>query len=292
MSQKPGIFTMPAEQYHADPCDAPSLSCSVAKILLTQSPLHAWMAHPKLNPDYRPDEDSRFDLGSAAHDALLENGTGKIVFIDAADWRTKAAKEQRDEARANGKLPVLAKYEKPLASMVDEAREAIERSELKGIFQQGKPEQVVIWKEGIIWCRARLDWLTLDKTVILDYKTTESAEPEAFIRRLAGMSYDVQHSFYRRGVAKTTNTLRPAFVFLAQEIEDPYACSLVSLSSAYEQVANEKVRWAIEKWRKCLETDEWPGYPTKICYAEPPQWALAEHEAMLIERGDVFGERA
>src|SRR6266571_488600 len=76
----PGIYTLTAEQYHADPAPTASLSSSVASILLDQSPLHAWLAHPRLNHSYvREDANSRFDLGSAAHMMLLERREDKIV---------------------------------------------------------------------------------------------------------------------------------------------------------------------------------------------------------------------
>jgi len=59
--------------YHLDKSNnPPSLSRSVAHILLTQTPYHAWLAHPRLNPDYMPDEDSKFDIGTATHAMLLE----------------------------------------------------------------------------------------------------------------------------------------------------------------------------------------------------------------------------
>ena len=41
---EPGIHNLSAEVYHADPCVKPSLSSSIANVLLQQSPLHAWMA--------------------------------------------------------------------------------------------------------------------------------------------------------------------------------------------------------------------------------------------------------
>ena len=129
-----GIHTISAEEYHADPCESPSLSSSLASALLNQSPRHAWMQHPELNPDYRPEENSRFDLGSAAHALLLEGNQAKIAIIEADDWRTKKAKEERDTARENGLLPVLAKHDFALKAMVKAAREFIETTELKGLF--------------------------------------------------------------------------------------------------------------------------------------------------------------
>lgn len=73
------LQTMSAEAYHQDPAPQPSLSSSIAKILLDQSPRHAWLAHPKLNPNYVAEEDSRFDIGTAAHVMMLERDSSRIV---------------------------------------------------------------------------------------------------------------------------------------------------------------------------------------------------------------------
>jgi len=282
-----GIHTISAEAYHADPCDEPSLSSSMVSVLLNQSPRHAWMQHPKLNPDYQSEENSRFDLGSAAHALLLEGNQAKIAVIDAEDWRTKKAKEERDTARENGLLPILTKHDFALKAMVKAAREFIDTTELKGIFDAGKPEQTIIWQEQEIWCRARPDWLTNDYKIILDYKTTDSAAPEVFIRQIPRMGYDLQSEFYTRGIYRLFN-LMPVFIFLAQEIDPPYACSLVSLSNAYRDIADAKVERAIQLWSDCLSTGNWPSYNPAIHYAEAPIWLLAQHEAEFIKNEKIL----
>ena len=78
-----GIVNLTAEQYHSDPCPTASLSSSIANILLDQSPLHAYLAHSRLNLQYEREESSRFDLGSAAHMMLLERREDKIVRVQA-----------------------------------------------------------------------------------------------------------------------------------------------------------------------------------------------------------------
>lgn len=281
MIDTPGIYAMSAQEYHSDPVILPSLSASVASILLTQSPRHAALAHPRLSLAYQPDEDSRFDLGSAAHALLLENDGSKVCVIEAADWRTKDAKAKRDEARANGLFPILAKHNFAVTAMVKAAREFIETTELAGIFTRGKPEQTVIWHSGNAWCRARLDWFTDDRAVILDYKTTESAQPEQCIRQITRMGYDLQAEFYCRGLTDLRSGSTPAFVFLFQEITPPYACSLVSLSNAFREVGQRKMLAAIDLWDHCITKGQWPGYSTQIHYAEPAAWQIAEIEAQL-----------
>jgi hypothetical protein len=101
----PGIYNLTAENYHADPAPVASLSSSIANILIDQSPLHAYLAHPRLNLRYQREEDSRFDLGSAAHMMLLERREDKIVRVQAKDWRTNAAKDARAAAQATGSTP-------------------------------------------------------------------------------------------------------------------------------------------------------------------------------------------
>lgn len=279
---KPGIYSLPSEQYHADPCAVPSLSNSIAKALLDQSPMHARMAHPKLNPAHRPDENSRFDLGSAAHAVLLEGNQSKVCVIDAADWRTKDAKAKRDEARANGLLPILAKHDSAIKRMVKAAQDFISASPLRGVWKAGKPEQTVIWEDEGVTCRAMMDWLTDDRKLILDYKTTDSAHPDVFGRQIARMGYDMQAAFYTSGIIAQGYD-EPRFVFLAQEIEPPHACSLVELHSSYMEIAHAKYTRAVSLWRECMTRNQWPAYPTTITTALPPVWAMAKHESELLE---------
>lgn len=291
MSLQPGIHSIPMAEYLADPCERPSLTASVANCLLTRSPAHARMMHPRLYPGFERDDESRFDLGSAAHALLLEGDASAIEFIAANDWRTNAAKEARDAARAAGKLPVLNKYEGSLRKMVEVAKEAIAQSEFAGIWQHGRPEQTIIWQEDGVTCRCRPDFMRKDRTILLDYKTSESAEPGFFIRQIPRIGYDVSAAFYLRGVEALgqyegatqdeAGHRYPVYVFLAQEIEPPFACSLVALGEAYKAIADAKVEKAIALWRDCLKRDRWPAYDLRLHYAEPTSWQLAEFEAEM-----------
>lgn len=286
------INEMPMEEYQADVVTAePSLSSGLANILLTQSPRHAMLAHPRLNPHYQREEDSRFDLGSAAHCLLIERNAAPIVWCEFDDWRTKAAREARDEARARRKLPVLAHFKEPLMAMVRTAYEFIQASELAGILDTGTAEQSIFWREAGVWCRCRPDMISKDRSVILDYKSTTDAEPETFIRQIGRMGYAVQAELYSRGVlqgdaasagvgARQSGVARLGnqFVFLAQEITAPYACSLIGLSEAYKEVARVKVDRALRLWSECMKNQLWPAYDSRIRYAEPAALELAAIE--------------
>jgi hypothetical protein len=273
----PGIYNLTAENYHADPAPTASLSSSIAHILLEQSPLHAWLAHPRLNPNFERETDSRFDLGSAAHMMLLERREDRIVRVQADDWRTKAAKEQRDAAQAEGKYAVLERQYVDILHMCTAAQDFLLTTELSDLLATGTPEQTILWQEGEMWCRARPDLLSADRRVCLDYKSTASAAPDFIAKQLGRMGYDLQAEFYLRGL--TAVWCDAAFVFLFQEITPPYACSLISLSNTFREVGKLKVARAMRLWEMSITTNNWLGYTSKILYVEPKPWDAAELEA-------------
>ena len=165
MRLTPGIHDISAEQYHADPCDEPSLSASVAKILCTKTPAHARLAHPRLSHLEPKPPTPAMDLGSAVHALVLQPEIAEemILMVEETSWRTKMAKEQRDWARANDRVPLLSHVFDTAMEMSEAARRQIDRHPT-GIFQDGHSEQTLIWQEegDGIWCRSRADWLRSD----------------------------------------------------------------------------------------------------------------------------------
>lgn len=284
MIDAPGIYTMDMAAYQSDPVIVPSLSSGIAKLLVTRSPLHAWTAHPRLNPNYQSEESSKFDLGSAAHALLLE-GEDRMCVVDAADWRSKAAKDARDQARADGKYPMLAHQVPAVYAMREAATAAIAANpDLSGMtLGLGNAEQVIVWQEGSAWCRIRPDWLSDDRLLQIHYKTTDaSARPDQWIRTMMGMSADIEIAMYARGNRATGGPERAQSVFLVQEVSEPYACSFPALDPAFLALATEKFDAAVKLWGDCLATGNWPGYPKRTCWLEPPAWAAtqwAEHAA-------------
>lgn len=264
--------------YHADTdCEVPSLSRSVASILCKQTPLHAWTAHPRLNPDYAAKEAAHFDIGSVAHDLLLR-GLEAAEVIDADSWRTAAAQDARDAARKAGKVPLLTKDWERVNTMVRVARVQLEQHDADPpMFTDGMAEQTVMWQEAPgVWCRALVDWLRNDRVTIDDYKTTgKSADPRAWTRSMFDNAGDIQAAFYARGVQKLTG-VRPTFRFCVQETTPPFALSVITPSADVLELANAKVDTAINIWARCLKANRWPGYGATVVTAELPSWEATQ----------------
>lgn len=273
---QPGIYRdFPESAYFADPCPMPSLTQSIAKIILDRSPLHAWHAHPALNPDYRHDDDTKFDVGNIAHKLMI--GRGKdIVVVEFDDWRTKAAKEAREHASSTGKLGVLGKHYARAERMVAAAREQLELRGLGHLFRDGDGEVVLAWRDGDIWCRQLVDWLGANNTGFVDYKTTDmSVAPQNLGRMMVNAGWDVQAAFAERGLdALDPDTIGfRHYLFVVQETEHPHCLSIVEMMPDVMTMGHKKISYAIERWSECMAADLWPGYPTEIVRPEYPGWA-------------------
>lgn len=298
MIDKPGIYAgLSMDDYLADPVPSISLSSGVAHTIDTQSPLHAWFC-TKLNPNYVADTSKEADIGSVAHDVLLEGGTDRIVIIDPVDypsqpkkkgeagsipkgWTNGAIRAARDAARAAGKYPILKDDSAAVTELVAKARDFVDRSEFRGIFERAEAELTLLWQEGPIWLRARPDLLANDRSVCLHVKTTKgSVNPKAFERIVDSCGYDFSLMFYARGLAdlEQDRGARTHHVILAIEQEPPFACALFDLDPAKASIASGRVGRAIDTWAKCIASGNWPGYTTRIHSLEPKPWHLAEEE--------------
>ncbi|MDP8997743.1 MAG: PD-(D/E)XK nuclease-like domain-containing protein [Pseudomonadota bacterium] len=274
MITEPGIYSLPAEQYHADPCPEPSLSGSVAIPLVHRSPRHAWYSHPRLNPRPAREESKRLDFGSAAHKMVLGEGAD-IEVIDADNYTTKAARESRDLAREAGRIPLLTADYEIVCAMTKVAHETL--SACWKPLSTGKAEQAMIWQEKGAWCRGMVDWLSDDLTLVLDYKTVgASANPTDVERHLFDQDYHLKAAFYERGLnvldPNKANIGRRGFYFMFQEIEPPYCCSLLQISEGGMTIGRKQITFAIRQWADCMKTNIWPGYPLVPHTASVPPW--------------------
>jgi hypothetical protein len=277
---KSGIHQgIPSATYHADCADEPSLSSSIAKLLLERPPYWAWAAHPKLNPEWKPAEPkAAFDIGSSAHALLLENGKD-IMVIAADNWLTKDAKAKRDDARGLGFTPVLTKeYEKTQ----EMSRIATEFLASYGIDVSNTDNECTMIAEvdGVL-CRTRADIFMPNR--IIDYKTT-GLSLDVFNKQASKFGYDLQAAMYMR-VAQELGE-KCEWLFLVQETVAPYPVQLFRPTLEFLEVGKRKFAQALSIWRDCILTDEWEGYPRDIQLLDAMPWDLndlnQEHEDNLL----------
>ncbi|MEE8663465.1 MAG: PD-(D/E)XK nuclease-like domain-containing protein [Acetobacter sp.] len=281
--ENPGVYDMPEAIYHADPCQEPSLSNSIARVLLDQSPMHAHYAHPRLNLEREPFEvTSVMEFGTALHKLLLGKGA-VIVEVKADDYRTKLAKEVRDAARESGSVPLLSEAYERVHICADSVLEQMkQREDCAEFFAPGRSEAVMIWRKGDIWCRGMVDRLPDDpKAPIFDVKSTGmSANPIEWDRRMV-KAYRTQDRFYAQGSKILRGATPQPMRFIVAEMKAPFAVSVLTPAPSLQSLADEDVARAQKIWGDCLKKDEWPGYP-HTAHIEAPNWLLREAEEQAL----------
>ena len=279
---EPGFYRMTAEAYHADPC--PSVSSSFIKTLLSESPLHAARQHPRIGEPVEQDDDKKFDVGTVAHSYMIGEGIEPAV-IDAPDYRTKAAREERDQALDDGRQPILAHQYERVVAMVDAALDQIDRSDTPQAFREGAGEIVMIWREGNMWARAMCDWLCPDH-LICDLKTSDmSSNPNGLDRRIDNQEWHIQREWYARGYHALTGK-RPAFKFFALEAKPPHCLTICEIGPAAQDMGRREIERALSKIRWCMASGYWPAYPLRTVTVDLPAYAEARRLQREMEEAD------
>lgn len=283
MTYAAGIYRdMDARTYQADPCELPSLNQSIIPALVDRSPYHAAYKHPRLNPygDALQASLAQY-FGEAVHRIALGRGR-EISPIRYRDYRDASARDARDMAIANNRIPVL---EHELVRARDVAHVLIAAIERACEGHPYETEVVLLWKErtmyGEIWCRAQLDVWCPALSLILDPKALRiAATPDGFGRAAGDAGYDIQAVMYGRGVDQLLPEHRDRIRFANLVVENypPYAVRAFAPGTNTRYVAERQVAKAMELWAKCLHHHDWPGYPTEIEPYETP----AFHQNRII----------
>lgn len=268
------ILDMPDRVYHADPCEVPSLTQSIAYTLVCESPAKAYLAHPKLGNAPRKVTDE-MEMGQAAHAMILGVGAS-IVVIDADSYKGKHAQEMAAIAREAGKVPLLAAKHALLEVAV-----GVIRTKLcaLGVRLDGQSEVSVFWEETAsdgtpVQCRARFDHLIAPR--ILDVKWTADANPNVLPRHMVDFGYDIQDAAYRSALRAVMPELagREDMTFLFCEKTAPHAVTPVQCAGSMRQLGEIKWRRAVDLWAQCLTSGVWPDYVTEPVRLEAPTWEL------------------
>lgn len=281
-----GVYDIDALRYHADLLRPEvTLSSTLARLVLNRSPLHAWTAHPRLNPDWESSDRKTFDIGRAAHRAVLGKGGAYLAYPSEVldkngNATTGAAKEWAAQVRADGGTPLKADEVDQIGQMADAVRRRL--AAMKIVFDPARSELSAVAPVDGVWCRAMLDNAPTDPRLPLyDLKSTEDASPEAVIRSVVNYGYQVQSAFYLDAwKAATGEDRRFRFVFV--EKAPPYEVAVVELhddpnsDADWMLTARSMAGEARRIWGECLTTKIWPGYPAKVAVLGAPPWYEAK----------------
>jgi PDDEXK-like domain of unknown function (DUF3799) len=271
------VDDMPHDEYLAHP----ALSASGAKTLIRPGG-PARFAHERAHgePPRRA-----FDVGHAVHAAVLGVDPGTDVVLctpktgdpyPAEDYKTASAREHRDAIRAAGRIPVLA-ADITLAENMATALRAHPIAARLLHPDTGRAEVSLFWHdpEYGVDRRARVDWLrTADRTgrlILVDYKTCESAAPDAVDRAIGNYGYHLSAAWYRDLIIGLGLATSVPVLLVFQEKTPPHLVHVVEVGPEWLALGHEETRRALTIFRECTDSGRWPGYE-EITVSTPPRW--------------------
>lgn len=292
----PGVYALPVAEYHA----RTELSSTGARKLLPPS-CPALFDHWRRNGQASKAE---FDFGHAAHRLVLGVGE-EIAEIEANDWRSSKTRDEADEHRAAGRIPLLSKDVSTVYQMAQQLRQHPIASALFAPGS-GRPERTLIWQAwgnyteesadverghvvlpAPVPCRALVDWLPESvwqalphpgrRVLLPDYKTCASAAPDDAVKAIARYGYHVQGAWYLAGLRALGLANDDArFLLVMQEKTPPYLVTVIEPDATAMRLGAMRVREAIDVYAQCTADGRWPGYSDDVVLAELPPWETRE----------------
>jgi hypothetical protein len=257
--------------------DIKALSYSGSKQIL-RSPAHyqTWLtAEQKDTPALK--------LGRLAHLAALQPDVCReTVFIAPdCDRRTKAGKETYEAFVAS--LPLNAEViDAETAEKIAGIAKAVHGAFSKlGVSKEHYvAEQAVFGQHNGVDIKGRPDLVTkiqgCEADYIIDVKTCQSAEPDAFARDIANYKYHLQAAFY----GTLCNTGRN-FIIIAVEKEPPYAWRIYTLNEETYQMGVKLMNEAVNIYKMCNLFNTWSGYNQETTELSIPKWAISLNAGLI-----------
>lgn len=211
-------------------------------------------------------------FGSAVHKFILERRSFKKEFaVFEGKFRRGKIWDAFKEEHPNRNIITMDQY--------DECRRIkdaiLANPEASMLLSGGEAEQSCFWRdeETNLLCRARADYKKVTpggSTLLIDLKTTLSAEPDKFTKQICNMGYPIQSSFYREGFQAD------GFAFIAVEKGPHITVQVYELSQTFDDIGYLQCRQAMEKWELYTRTNNWPTYHTGLKILEPPAYLEAQ----------------
>lgn len=266
----PGIHTLTNEDYHA----APGISKTGLWTIHTKTPFHFRYGERK--------NSSFFDLGSAAHTAVLEpESLDSRVAKGPADRRGNKWTDAVNAAEFHGQMLLTAGDHDKVLRIRDSAdKNATLRALRPGLVVE--QSGFALDPETGVLCRCRPDGYQPSSGIILDLKTTTDGGASAFARSVANFGYHVQDAFYSFVWDEAQSYCEPTtpprcgvqgFVFVVVETTAPYVTSTYELDPSAVDEGRAIYRAALARYAECARTDVWTAYPDEPEPLKLPRWA-------------------
>lgn len=194
-----------------------------------------------------------------APDIDRRSNAGKMAW---AQWQREAAGREVISQESMDAITAMAAAAREHAAVRWLSSDHLAERELSGFW---------IDPTTGVRCRMRLDHMRSDN-IVSDLKTAKDASPEEFGKAIVRYGYHVQEAHYRAGCEALGRPVR-AWVFVAQESEEPYAVATYSIPPECLQLGVDERNRTLAKIAEAQAADRWPAYGEDILTPIIPPWA-------------------
>lgn len=242
------LLTLPNDVYRSHP----AVSQSELKEIL-RSP-----AHYKYKKEHPTKSTTAMEFGTMFHTLLLEPQNFDVRLLPEGVKKNKdGTVSKKQEGYEDWWADAL--HEDTYLRLLDMVNAVKAHPETKDIFDYGLPERSVIFDQLGIECKARFDWLRLDKNVIIDVKTTRDARPDKFKKMAYEYGYHIQAYWYLKAYEAVTGKT-PHYRMVVIESEPPHGIVFYKADPVFLELGGMDAREMLLKYQKCQETGVYEGY--------------------------------
>lgn len=260
---EPGFHRLSDSVYR----DLPYMSQSSLK-LITKSP-----ANYKYWSQFGGHKTAALELGIAVHTKVLEAASFGDRYVRSPKFNRRSnAGKAEEQAFIDAHPGKILLSEDDWATINGIAEAVQSNGPARMLLSEGEPEVSAIWddEETGIRCKAKYDWLR-DDTVV-DLKTTESVQKDAFLKSVVGYSYFRQCAYYLDS-AHAIEPHRPrTFIFICVETKPPFHVANFVASKSMLEAGRESYRRDLATYKRCLQTNQWPKLEEKFEELNMPAW--------------------
>lgn len=256
-----------------------ALSASQVNTYLNKSPYHFWKQTPYNEKAEAFEPTASMKFGTLCHLLLLEGDKfqDKYAVAPKCDRRTKEGKAVWDafQQGATGK-EVVTEDDFLKAQNMMEALKG-HQSALK-LVSKGYSESEVYFDLFGANYKAKLDYAR--DGLIIDYKTSQDASPEGFMRSVAQFGYHRQDFIYRQAYKSKYGKDAVGMIFIVQDVNEPEAIGIYNLDEVTREIAEAEVLTATKQIKERLASGEWEFTSKLVQSISLPGWY--QSKAVLV----------
>jgi hypothetical protein len=220
------------------------------------------------------------NLGSLVHCLSLEPYRYNDLFAiePAGDGRTAAVKKARAEFAATvGNKTIVTQKDRDKALAC--ASKLLQHDQIGELLAHAasfdaRIEQPLAFSIEGTPCKAKPDWLSVPKRLILDVKTTQDASPESFAKSIASFGYHRQAAMYLHAAEEVFGHVREwRFLFAVVSTKEPHEVACYELGKSDIDRGGEEILLLIDDYEQRKAKNNWKAaWSSGVVPLSLPRW--------------------